>query len=262
MGPGPREARQIISPWTRGGNVFTEPIDHTSDQQFVEQWAKANGYSVHNNAITQWRRDHMSDLTNAFDFSKSDTSVPSITNVRTPKPQPDRTSGDLSLGSLNGPWVGPSDCLYDSTPQPAVPYGKDNVNQDMSKLVEEGFKSVRGKLTEGRFLTFETNGLALANVFGELASYQIASKGHKDKSQRWILHSVDGSVYSNSFYLQSAQDGKYIASTNTMSADKSDAVVLSFDYQANGAKYKIRATKGTFSGSVFQHSVFAVNYHN
>jgi phospholipase C len=36
---------------------------------FIEKWAAANGYDgVHNEAITQWRRDHMSDLVNAFDF--------------------------------------------------------------------------------------------------------------------------------------------------------------------------------------------------
>lgn len=36
---------------------------------FIEKWAAANGYdNVYTEAITQWRRDHMSDLVNAFDF--------------------------------------------------------------------------------------------------------------------------------------------------------------------------------------------------
>ena len=61
--------RCIISPYTRGGNVFTEFADHTSDIQFVEEWAAANGYKgVKTAAMTQWRRDHMSNLVNAFDF--------------------------------------------------------------------------------------------------------------------------------------------------------------------------------------------------
>lgn len=64
-----RTPRFIISPWTRGGNVFTEFADHTSDIQFVEEWAAAQGYKgVRTKALTQWRRDHMSNLVNAFDF--------------------------------------------------------------------------------------------------------------------------------------------------------------------------------------------------
>lgn len=64
-----RQARYIVSPWTRGGNVFTEQTDHTSDMLFIEEWAKANGYNVFNENITPWRRNHMSNLVNAFDFN-------------------------------------------------------------------------------------------------------------------------------------------------------------------------------------------------
>lgn len=35
---------------------------------FVEEWAAANGFKVHNEGITKWRREHMSNLVNAFDF--------------------------------------------------------------------------------------------------------------------------------------------------------------------------------------------------
>ena len=58
-----------MSPWTRGGNVLTEPADHTSDMMFIEEWAEANGYDVYNDNITPWRRKHMSNLVNAFDFN-------------------------------------------------------------------------------------------------------------------------------------------------------------------------------------------------
>ncbi|KAJ3479849.1 hypothetical protein NLG97_g8216 [Lecanicillium saksenae] len=68
VGPGPRTPRYIISPWTRGGNVFTEPTDHTSDIMFIEAWAKASGYDMHVEAITPWRRQVMSNMVNAFDF--------------------------------------------------------------------------------------------------------------------------------------------------------------------------------------------------
>lgn len=64
-----RTPRYIISPWTRGGNVFTERADHSSDIMFVERWAAENGYEgVYSKELTEWRREFMSDLTKAFDF--------------------------------------------------------------------------------------------------------------------------------------------------------------------------------------------------
>jgi phospholipase C len=43
--------------------------DHTSDILFAEKWAAAQGYKgVYSQEITQWRRDTMSNLLNAFDF--------------------------------------------------------------------------------------------------------------------------------------------------------------------------------------------------
>lgn len=36
---------------------------------FIEEWAEANGYDVYNDNITPWRRKHMSNLVNAFDFN-------------------------------------------------------------------------------------------------------------------------------------------------------------------------------------------------
>lgn len=48
---------------------MTEDADHTSDMMFIEEWAKANGYDVFNDNITPWRREHMSNLVNAFDFN-------------------------------------------------------------------------------------------------------------------------------------------------------------------------------------------------
>lgn len=59
----------IISPWTRGGNVFTEHADHNSQIMFVETWLEALGYKgVITDQMPSWRRAHMSNLVNAFDF--------------------------------------------------------------------------------------------------------------------------------------------------------------------------------------------------
>jgi phospholipase C len=65
-----RTPRYVVSPFTRGGNVFTEPADHNSDIMFVEQWAAAHGYKgVYSEEMTPWRRAHMSNLVNALDFA-------------------------------------------------------------------------------------------------------------------------------------------------------------------------------------------------
>jgi phospholipase C len=59
----------IISPWTRGGHVFTEHADHNSQIMFVETWLEALGYKgVVTDQMPAWRRAHMSNLVNAFDF--------------------------------------------------------------------------------------------------------------------------------------------------------------------------------------------------
>lgn len=244
LGPGPRHPRYIVSPWTRGGNVFTEHADHTSDIMFVESWAAANGYKVKTEAITPWRREHMSNLVNAFDFSKSDTSAPSIFQVRDPETRPGtHWSGNLTLGSLTGPWVGPARCLSDfNATKPPVPYGPDNANQDLSKTVEEGFKRVRGKINEGRYLTLEFGPVALSNFHGAMASVSPATKRHDDINQRWILHHADGDAYGNTFYLQSAADKKYISKwpMGTLTADVKKAQAFAFDYHASGASYSFR----------------------
>lgn len=59
----------MISPWTRGGRVFTERADHNSLILFVEQWLTARGYSgIQTDQMVPWRREHMSNLINALDL--------------------------------------------------------------------------------------------------------------------------------------------------------------------------------------------------
>ncbi|KAG5977891.1 hypothetical protein E4U55_006456 [Claviceps digitariae] len=249
LGPGWRVPKYIISPWTRGGNVFTEFADHTSDIQFVEQWAAMQGYKgVYTEALTPWRRQHMSDLVNAFDFKNPDLSKPNITAAETPPVLPNDTpphwSGNLTLGSLTGPWIGPAKCLQDhKTNKPPVPYGAANTNQNMSLLVEEGFKRARGQLTEGRYLTFEMYGYGLTNVHGKKTGISPAGKRHDDLRQRWIIHTVDGpGSGNNKFYLQSALDKQYISTALssgglTSEIGKAQAFVITYNFET--AEYSV-----------------------
>jgi phospholipase C len=71
-GPGFRVPSWIVSPWTRGGRVFTERCDHNSQILFVEKWLEAKGYTdVELSGMATWRRENMCDLVNAFDFSNA-----------------------------------------------------------------------------------------------------------------------------------------------------------------------------------------------
>ncbi|KAJ5218926.1 non-hemolytic phospholipase C precursor [Penicillium cinerascens] len=248
LGPGPRVPRVIVSPYTAGGNVFTELTDHTSEIMFAEAWAAAHGYKgVYSQEITPWRRATMSNLVNAFDFENPNFANPSINQATKPPMLPNEPSdysGDIAeLGSLTGPWAQPSLCLSEYPDnQPAVPFGSANANQNMSLLVEEGFKQVRGQLSEGRYLVFEISGFALTNVRGKIVDLSPATAAHEDIRQRWVIHAADDAPIPTSFYIQSALDKTYLGADPLGSLVKNvkDAQAFTFEYQPNGATYTVQ----------------------
>jgi len=77
IGLGFRVPMTIISPWTRGGYVFSEVSDHTSVIQFLEQWSTAIGKPALCPNISAWRREVCSNLTGAFNFAAPVTGMPS-----------------------------------------------------------------------------------------------------------------------------------------------------------------------------------------
>ncbi|KAJ3496102.1 hypothetical protein NLG97_g2907 [Lecanicillium saksenae] len=239
VGPGWRIPRYIISPWTRGGNVFAEPSDHTSDIMFVEAWAEANGYSLEVSTITPWRRSHMSNLVNAFNFREADYTAPPIASVRKPEADPDKPwEGTPSLGSLQGPWVGPAKCeQMHSGNQPPIPYGEQNAGPDMASLVEDGFKVVRGLLTEGRYVVFEQRARALTAKKDATVGISEGTEKHEKIEQRWILHSL--ADYGKQFYVQSAKNKQYISAGGKMSKSKSEATPISIDYDSSRVAYTL-----------------------
>jgi len=64
IGGGFRVPCIVVSPWSAGGWVCSEPFDHTSVLQFLE---KFTGVTEPN--ITDWRRQTFGDLTSAFRFN-------------------------------------------------------------------------------------------------------------------------------------------------------------------------------------------------
>jgi len=73
IGGGFRVPCIVVSPWTAGGWVCSEPFDHTSVLQLVE---KITGVQEPN--ISDWRRRTFGDLTSAFRFDDDKAGPPSL----------------------------------------------------------------------------------------------------------------------------------------------------------------------------------------
>ncbi|MFC5720782.1 alkaline phosphatase family protein [Streptomyces gamaensis] len=73
IGGGFRVPCLIVSPWTVGGWVATEPFDHTSCLRFLERWT-----GVYEPNISAWRRAAFGDLTSAFDFPRPAVAPPRL----------------------------------------------------------------------------------------------------------------------------------------------------------------------------------------
>jgi phospholipase C len=82
VGLGFRVPNIIVSPWTAGGWVCSDVLDHTSHLRFLEA---VTGVEAPN--ISAWRRQTAGDLTSAFRFSQFPSMPPVL---------PD-TSGPLTL---------------------------------------------------------------------------------------------------------------------------------------------------------------------
>lgn len=245
-GPGVRVPFYIVSPWTRGGHVFTERADHSSQIKFIEEWQKAKGKNVVTDQIPAWRRAHMSDLTKAFDFNNPDYSIPSIPTADTPTKDSD--------GNYNGYSV--CEATYKVT-RPPVPYGLQNT-QDWADT-ESGFKCVRGLLTEGRYLTFESQGYALTAKGKSVTATKATSK-HDSIKQRWVIHQVtDGGQGAATVTVTSAVDGRYIGSNGKLTKQQSQAATFQIVDQGNGAGYTIETTGGSGYGYGSRGSYVSIN---
>ncbi len=96
IGAGFRVPCILISPWTAGGWVSSQPFDHTSVIQFLERFT-----GVREPNISDWRRATFGDLTSPFRFRKAQKKAPKLPN----------TSGNLSLAKYES----------DHLPEPVLP---------------------------------------------------------------------------------------------------------------------------------------------
>ncbi|HSU65365.1 MAG TPA: alkaline phosphatase family protein, partial [Tepidisphaeraceae bacterium] len=79
VGAGFRVPCIIVSPWTAGGWVCSQPFDHTSVLQFLEKFT-----GVREPNISDWRRRTFGDLTSAFRFDQASATPPALPDTRGP----------------------------------------------------------------------------------------------------------------------------------------------------------------------------------
>ena len=233
-GPGFRLPFYIISPWTRNGGVFTEHSAHESQILFLEEWAKATGRPFRSKEMNRWRRAQLSNLVNAFDFSKHDTSVPDM-------PVTPETSRDPLTGTYNGVVT----CLarYAGFVLPSIPYGKQSLKELQS--VEKGYKPMRGTPTEGRHVALESGKYALTKRGNKVVAGKKTPQ-HNNRDQLFVLHAVGSAPRDLRFRISTStfQDGKtgqYITQQLGLSDNKEDGAIFTIFYE-NGS-YSLENTQ-------------------
>ncbi|KAI5459062.1 putative hemolytic phospholipase C precursor [Mariannaea sp. PMI_226] len=266
-GPGIRIPLVIVSPFTRGGHVFTERADHSSMLMFLEHFLEVKGYkNVKAEPLSDWRREHMSNLLNAFDFDNPDYSIPNL-----PKPEtPIKNSDGEIIGMWNGfcskTWSGA--CSGSSFVE-TIPFGEQTEKDAL--VFEDGFKGVRGAIAEGHYLVFESGRYALANP-GSHSSKTMATKAtpsHNTIQQRWVLEALEEE--GTRFHIKSALDNRYLTEGFKLSSHKKDAEVYNIQY-LGGSQYSLQGEDRKFlniksNGQLTRdkkpvgYKVFSVTYH-
>lgn len=139
-GLGPRVPMYIVSPWSKGGYVFSETADHTSVGQFLEK-----RFGVKIDAISDWNRAVCSDLTAAFNFkTPDDNSFPNL---------PDASGSEIKvLQQIHRKRIMPPDSpepLIQEAgyrPSRALPYlfdvSLENISEKKISIINKGKKGV------------------------------------------------------------------------------------------------------------------------
>lgn len=233
-GPGFRLPFYVISPWTRGGNVYTAHSDHTSQIMFLEQWLAAKGTPVKTPEINFWRRENMDNLVKMFNFANPDFSNPNI-----PMPPPPLTNS-------KGQFIGAELCeaMFPET-TPPIPYGQQT--RENSLFIENGFKSVRGSLTEGRFLVFQADNMVLSYDHSTrdlgLTSAPPSSKFASSSDDiRFVLHATSPPP-ATTFKLQftGAPTNTYIDKNLKGTSSLNNAAIFNITDLGNGQGYTINS---------------------
>lgn len=144
-----------------------------------------------------------------------------------------------------GNYVGTADCgNHHPIQKPPPPYGNQE-DPTNTLFFEDGFKEVRGYLTEGRYLVLEKAGAALTSnpKHWPLATSR-AFELHNSKAQRWVLY-YHGGEESGLFLMSSALDGRWLGARGQMhiSNAKDSAEPMRIKFLGNGKGYHLQYAK-------------------
>ncbi|KAI5475742.1 phosphoesterase family-domain-containing protein [Pseudohyphozyma bogoriensis] len=234
-GPGFRLPFMVVSPWTRGGNVFTAPSDHTSQIMFLEKWLAAKGKPFFTKEINDWRREHMSDLVDLFDFDNPDYKPVDLVEIR----EPHSTDGVFDGNSYCAD-IYPEDLIY-----PTIPYGIQDAEETLFQ--ETGFKAVRGALTEGRYLIFEMRAYSLAYIDGELSA-QLSAKHHNKYNARIVVEATNPLVASEKTFrlrFSSLTGANAYLTSDLKLTTKADAEVFTVSV-VDATSYHVQTSEGKY----------------
>lgn len=236
IGFGPRVPMVIVSPWTRGGNVFSEVSDHTSTLKFMEEYVgkDSNGkYLAPAVNIPPFARKTSSNLVNAFDFDNPDYTIPKFDPV--PKP--------AQLPLLNT-WNPTEMCEINIfAPKTKPPYGK-----QVKPVVESGSRQIRGAVTEGRKIAITTadghavhlNGTTLSTV--SVPKKRSSSKSPIQFSKNSLFKLVSTSNKGH-FKLQSVHSPNSCINAGEAGLTTGDCTSTNWEFEQNGAHHHIRDVK-------------------
>ncbi|GJJ06253.1 hypothetical protein Clacol_000444 [Clathrus columnatus] len=230
-GPGFRLPFTVVSPWSRGNRVYTAHSDHSSQIMFLEKWLASKGKNIVTKELNSWRREHMSDLTDLFDFKHPDYSIPHL-------PVPPQTA----IGP-QGQFLGDAECQTKfPNAQPPIPYGKQT--RESSLHIETGFKMVVGALTEGRFLVFENGKSALAlDTKRKELTIGTAIKTHDTSLNRFIIHATAAppeTTFNIQYYEPINGQKNYIDSKLKATSSIHEAANFEITYLGNDEGYTIK----------------------
>jgi phospholipase C len=130
LGLGVRVPMLVISPFSRGGHIASETLDHTSQLRFLEE-----RFGIHVPTISAWRRRTVGDLTSTLFRSRPDARVPRLTPA--PPLGPPSFTGSCSEVTQETEFVGGSG--------PMLPSHQRMPTQHGTTVAAQRFRDVRNR---------------------------------------------------------------------------------------------------------------------
>ncbi len=157
---------------------------------------------------------------------------------------------------------------------PAYPYN--NQTADNTLEFEEGFKPMRGYMTEGRSIVIEANGFALTNPNTTAKQFTAtpATANHESILQRWVVSQIsrESTFFNISSAVNSSTNGHWISQHSSLSNSVTGAETYNITYVGQEQYYLVKEngdylgikTDGTlsFTNKPTAFNIYAVSYHD